>query len=71
MKKLKYPLIKKSLSTDYAFCVFIQLVDIKPERVKDTIIAYDSKELMVNVDLDKNDNPCGIEIIYYKIREKK
>ena len=64
--KSKYPLMTRQLKTPRCYMAFIQLKKIKPKGVKDTIIAFDENDLIVNVDITKNDKPCGIEIIYYK-----
>ena len=63
--KPKYPLLKRVFKTSRSYMAFIQLKKINPKGVKDTIIAYDEHDLIVNIDIDKKDKPCGIEIIYY------
>ena len=64
--KSKYPLIKSTLNTPHSFCIFIQLKDIKAKGVMDTLTVYDEGNLEIWVDVDKDNKPSGIEIIYMK-----
>lgn len=63
---MAYPIQKRTFNTKHSYMTFIQLRPIKAKEVKDTIIAYDEDNLIINVDIDLKDKPCGIEIIYYK-----
>ena len=66
--EMEYPKLKET-KTGNAYMSFLQLRKIKAKEVKDTIIAYDEDGLMINVDIDKNDKPCGVEIMISKEKE--
>lgn len=63
---MKYPKITRNLSTKRTASMFIILKHTRAKDIEDTIIVYDEDDLLINVDIDKNNKACGIELIYYK-----
>lgn len=61
-----FPMFTKEIIHKAGCFMFIQLKKITGKKIKDTIIAYDEEDLMINVDIDKKGKACGIEIVYYK-----
>lgn len=62
---LSFPTMTKEIIHKAGCFMFIQLKKIRGKKIKDTIIAYDEDDLMINVDIDRKGKACGIEIVYY------
>ena len=60
----RYPKFKENRALSI-YRLFLQLREIKAKEVDDTITAYDEGGLMVNVDVDKEGVPCGVEILFH------
>jgi hypothetical protein len=65
-KKAQYPKWKGQKFGDL-YRGFLNLRGIKPKEVADTLTVYEDErfELMVCVDIDKENRPVGVEIIYH------
>jgi hypothetical protein len=65
-KKAQYPKYDY-FDTPHTYRGFLNLRGVKGKEIKDTLIVYedDRFELLINVDIDKQDRPTGVEIIYH------
>jgi len=69
-KKAQYPKYDY-FDTPHTYRGLLNLRGVKGKEIKDALIVYedDRFELLINVDIDKQDRPTGVEIVYHKGRD--